>query len=254
MPYDAVKAATVAIALWHPERPGTGNRPFSIIGSGFCINSEGVIVTCAHVHRATMEQDAYQRILENSDELLELEGSIPHAIFYLPRPVGDELFAYPCPARQGISKTDRDLAVFKISPHRAFPDGFPTLPIADYDQIHETMEIGTCGFPLGCMLQDQIGTVTSSFTRGMISSIAPSAGVPREHVRNFQLNLTATHGSSGGPVFSTETGEVFGVLTGGVTNQLGEHVAGLTIAEPVYPLFDDNAIERLLAARPPENF
>ena len=51
-------------------------------------------------------------------------------------------------------------------------------------------------------LHDQIGTVTSSFTKGMISSIIPAHGVAREHVRGFQLDLTATNGNSGGPVFS----------------------------------------------------
>ena len=78
------------------------------------------------------------------------------------------------------------------------------------------MEIGTCGFPLGNVLQEQIGTVTSSFTKGTISSIILAANVARDHLQGFQLDLTATNGNSGGAVFSLATGKVLGVLQGGI--------------------------------------
>ena len=107
------------------------------------------------------------------------------------------------------------------------------------------MEIATCGFPLGEWLHDQIGTVTSSFTKGMISSIIPAQGVPREHVRGFQLDLTATNGNSGGPVFSTTTGGVFGVLQGAPIHPRTGQTVGLTKAEPIYPLFDTDLLARL---------
>ena len=48
-------------------------------------------------------------------------------------------------------------------------------------------------------------------------------------------------------VFSLETGHVFGVLQRGVvhpgTNTI---IQGLTKAEPIYPLLDNDLIERLL--------
>jgi S1-C subfamily serine protease len=102
--------------------------------------------------------------------------------------------------------------VFKLPKHKAFPNGYPTIPIAECNDLHEMQEIATCGFPLGDSLFDQLGTVTSSFTTGRISSIIPLANVPVADVRGFQLDLTATNGNSGGPVFSLETGHVFGVL------------------------------------------
>ena len=93
---------------------------------------------------------------------------------------------------------------------------------------------------------EQIGTVTSSFTRGGLSSVIPSPGAGKKHVKGFQLDLTATYGNSGGPVFSLESGKVFGVLQGGVVSQQGELVPGFTKAESVYPLMEDCIMKDIL--------
>jgi len=66
---DAVKTATVAIVLHHPDIPEKKNRPFTILGSGFCIHSKGVIVTCKHVLDGFIDPDNRQ----------------PHVIFYHPK-------------------------------------------------------------------------------------------------------------------------------------------------------------------------
>ena len=78
------------------------------------------------------------------------------------------------------------------------------------------MSVGICGFPLGNRLFDELGTVTSSLSQGVVSAFIPSAGLQQKDVRAFQLDARATHGNSGGPVFSWETGRVFGVLQGGI--------------------------------------
>jgi S1-C subfamily serine protease len=111
------------------------------------------------------------------------------------------------------------------------------------------MEVGTCGFPLGNLLQEQLGTVTSSFTKGIISSIISAPGALCKDVKGFQLDLTATNGNSGGPVFSLQTGEVLGVLQGGARHPDGYMVQGITKAEPIYPLLQNDPIERLAASK-----
>lgn len=153
-----------------------------------------------------------------------------------------------------VSKTDFDLTVFKLPKHQAFPNGYPTIPIAGYGELHEMQEIATCGFPLGDSMFDQLGTLTSSFTTGRISSIIPLADVPVGDVRGFQLDLTATNGNSGGPVFSLETGHVFGVLQRGVVHpSSGAIIQGITKAEPIYPLLNHDLVNRLIKGnhRPP---
>ena len=132
--------------------------------------------------------------------------------------------------------TNYDLAVIYIKKHVAFASGFPFVEIENYDEICEGNEIGTCGFPLGNYLYEQIGTITSSFTTGVISSIIPSQGCNKEYLKGFQLGITATHGNSGGPVFSISSGKVFGVLQGGVFHNKGEILQGIAKAEPVYPV------------------
>jgi S1-C subfamily serine protease len=229
---DAIKRATVAIVLSHPEK--IPQKPFTIIGTGFCIHPEGIVVTCEHVFRSFVHPDSYQRIMRaitgNETETFELKGAVPHAVFHS-HVAGTEVHMIPVPIVNAVTKTDFDLAVLKLHPHAALAHRFPTLPIAEYEELHEMMEIGTCGYPLGNVLQEQIGTVTSSFTKGIISSIIPAPDVAREHLRGFQLDLTATNGNSGGPVFSMATGRVFGVLQGGVMHPGGYPVQGLTKAE-----------------------
>ena len=108
------------------------------------------------------------------------------------------------------------------------------------------MDVATCGFPLGNHLFEQLGTVTSSYTRGILSSIVPAAGVALEYLDGFQLDLTATFGNSGGPVFSWATGKVFGVLQGAPVDTAGNAVHGLARAEPVYKIADADRVQRLL--------
>jgi S1-C subfamily serine protease len=145
-----------------------------------------------------------------------------------------------------ISKTNFDLGLIRLHRHPAFKDGFPQLEVGNYSDVYEGMEVWTCGFPLGSYLQKKIGTITSSFTKGIISSIIPSPGTSLEHLKGYQLNLTATHGNSGGPVFSPDTGKVYAVLQRGVSDPNGNIVQGITRAEPIYPIFEHDSLSRIL--------
>jgi S1-C subfamily serine protease len=250
--YDAVKKATVAI-VW--STPGQTPLPYSISGSGFCIDPAGVIVTCNHVFKPFLTPETHERVEQArqraADETVLIHGEVPHVLFYLGVQEHERrINTYLVPVHKAVTdeKYGFDLAVLKLFPNNSqFPDGYPTLQIADYADLHEMMDVATCGFPLGNVLFEQLGTFTSSFTRGIISSIIPAQGVSRAHVRGFQLDLTATNGNSGGPVFSVGTGRVFGVLQGAVTHpQSGQHVP-LVSAEPVYPVFDTDMLARLSA-------
>jgi len=255
--YDAVKRATVAIVK---SIPGKSPFPYSIVGSGVCLRQDGIIVTCEHVFREFITPESRERVKQArqaaADQTVPIDCAIPHVLFYLGvEQTKQRINSYLMPVISAVTDETHgfDLAVLKVaSDKRMFLDGFPSLSIADYGEIHEMMEVATCGFPLGEALHNQIGTVTSSFTKGMISSVIPAAGVPREHVRGFQLDLTATNGNSGGPVFSVATGQVIGVLQGGVVHpHAGQPVQGLTKAEPIYPLLDTDILSRLLKCAEP---
>lgn len=237
---DAVKAATVAIVLHHSDMPEKNNRPFTVIGSGFCIHSQGIIVTCKHVLDGFIDPDNRQ----------------PHVMFYHPKiPGRSELYLHIVPAIEAINNLKLpelegvfDLAVLKIAPpSEGYKGGYPVLSTADYDDLYEMMDAATCGFPLGNYSPDELATLTSSFTKSMISSIIPWPGVAQDKLLGFQLDLRVVQGNSGGPVFSLISGKVFGVLKGGIE---WEGIQFLARAEPVYPTLAQGLVESLLQGTP----
>jgi hypothetical protein len=48
-----VRRATVGLVLFHPENK---SNPYTIVGSGFCVDSVGVVATCEHVVSAFMQR------------------------------------------------------------------------------------------------------------------------------------------------------------------------------------------------------
>lgn len=258
--FKTVKSATVALAIM-TER-NDGSCPFNIVGSGFCVDSIGIIITCRHVLSVFMSQPLEKQIsrFEEIDSRRGIKtGKLairhyPHVIFYGTdlELNSDHIIAIPTPVSICSAKTNFDVALIRVTPHAGFPRGFPFLEIEDYGNICEGDEIATCGFPLGNYLHEQLGTVTSSFTKGIISSIIPGPDVPQKHLKGFQLNLAATGGNSGGPVFSLSTGKVFAVLQRGVVDRGGKIVPNLTKAEPVYPVFEYNSLEEMKKMKIPK--
>jgi S1-C subfamily serine protease len=174
-----------------------------------------------------------------------------YAVFMTYQSGEDKLFAFPAKVEAIAADRRHDLAACRISRHAAFPQGYPSVEIADHSKLRQGDDVMTLGFPLGTFLYDQLGTVTASLTRGVISAVVPCEGCDVELASLYQLDLTATNGNSGGPVFLKESGLVFGVLQGGVVHTNGNVVQGLTRAEPVYPMTQPDVLQQLKVMRPP---
>jgi len=247
---DKIKKATVAVAF---RNEANAKQPFTIVGSGFCIDPSGIIITCRHVIDAFMERSIAQQMTDAApsnrpDGLIPANPGntlIPYALFYDIERSREQIFVALARAQNISARTDKDLAAIQLTPHTGFSQGYPYLEIEALENISEGDEIGVCGFPLGNYLADQLGTITSSFTKGILSSIIPGPSVTTELLDGFQLNVTATNGNSGGPVFPINSGKVFGVLTEGVVHPNGFIVQGLAKAEPVYPVVTSDFIRRL---------
>ena len=155
------------------------------------------------------------------------------------------LFAFQCRVDQIMTSKKQDIGAIRVLPHTAMPNGYPVVDIQDYAEVHEGLEVGTCGFPLGNFLKGQIGAVTSSFTFGRISTVSPFEGVEESHLEAFQLDMTATHGNSGGPVFHQNSQKVIGVLQSGIMHPKTGLLPGLVRCEPVYGILGDNVVDFL---------
>ncbi len=241
-----MKKATVAV-FEKPAKP-TPQRPFKIIGSGFCVHPAGIVLTANHVFQTFVKDQHYKSVLERVGEGVMVPTPITvFGVLFAGGATGSQVFMHEAvPAEVALVK-DFDIAIFKIHNHPAFSKGFPTLDIADYADLHELMGVATSGCPYGDFLWDQVGSVTSSFSQGTMSAILPAHGIAREHLTGFQLDLLSAPGNSGGPVFCPETGKVFGVLQGGPVDPKGNPILGITTAEPVFPAFDHGLIEKLLS-------
>ena len=182
----------------------------------------------------------------------DVRSLVPHALFYVPQPKGHEVVVVCARVDTCIAKTNMDLGVVRLQPHALFLSGYPTVAIEEFESVHEGLEAGTCGFPLGNLLFKQLGTMTSSFSRGIVSSIIPAAGAGRKNVTGFQLDVRTTHGNSGGPVVSWSNGCVFGVLQSGLSDQYGTFL--FSRAESLYRLLDDGVVEDILNAQRPPGF
>lgn len=245
--FEKVKAATVAIAWLREEQAG---KPFSIVGSGFCIDPEGLVLTAGHVISAFMDKSMEAYIDEASaggtdlrpKQMVIKHRALPFAIFFRTLPP-HHLLAAPAQVDVVLARDDFDLALLRVGRHGFYLGGYPHVEIEKYENIREGDEVGTCGFPLGDFLQAKLGTATSSFTRGIVSSIIPAQGASVDTLKGFQLDLTVAPGNSGGPVFSLKTGRAFGVLKEAIKGSDGQLIRGLTVAEPVYPIIDDERLE-----------
>jgi S1-C subfamily serine protease len=251
---NRVKQATVALAVVPETPPADPKRtPFLILGSGFCVDPTGIIVTCEHVLSAFLQTDIRKAIgkIPEADRrkkiwpIEDLKVVRPHVLFFDTKSSSKHLFVVSAPLSEVIGSLKHDLGLLRLGRTNRFPSGYPFVEIEPFENLHEGMELATCGFPLGNELQDQAGTKTSSFTRGILSSIAPMPGVSEDLVERFQLDITTTFGNSGGPVFSWKSGKVFGVLQGGPSQRDGSTLPGIALAEPIYFLFRSGVIDRI---------
>src|ERR1035438_7172205 len=151
--YDAVKNATVAVVM---SVPGKSPLPYSIVGSGFCIDPQGIIVTCAHVFSAFFTSETRERekqARQAGHGTFSGNCIIPHVLFHLGVQETERRIAFRLVQVSQAVKDEThgfDLAVLRLpaADKHTFPEGYPTLSIAEYAEIHEMMDVATCGFQI----------------------------------------------------------------------------------------------------------
>ncbi|HLG19784.1 MAG TPA: serine protease [Bdellovibrionota bacterium] len=99
------------------------------------------------------------------------------------------------------------------------------------DALQVGMPVATAGYPLGTSAITVFGQVNQAmpFLRhGIVSSMFP---FPTKHPHGFTIDVMSQHGASGSPIFRTDTPEVVGILYGGLPNHKGEST-NITLGVP----------------------
>jgi hypothetical protein len=147
--YERIKNATVAItSLWLDRK----DQPFTIIGSGVCVDPSGLIVTCTHVIEAFMSKSLASQIAEMDPEKdnrgaqrgPEIKVARAHAIFFRSDISKTQLFAFPCPVDLIVAEKHFDLAVLRVAQRNAFKTGYPTAEIGVWGATEQ--KTGRCHY------------------------------------------------------------------------------------------------------------
>ena len=229
----------------------------SIIGTGFLVTDDGVVATNRHVVQAlwklptipgTGERVGGALIFMVSDD--KLGGQMLN------------LKIRDLAALEGFS-SDRDWygqSVPDVGLVQLEITGTPFLELATEDfAIRPGMDISTIGYPLGTqplVSEGRVNQLGPFIRRGIVSSVYPFSS-PQPH--GFTIDIMQQGGSSGSPIFASDSSRVVGMMWGSVleTQQAQSETTSLiymlntniSIAEPAHIIKD--ALTNYLSGRKP---
>ena len=238
-----IKPAVVAIAA----RLGQAETDYRVIGTGFNVDPEGLVITCRHVVEGFLVSHPAFPLPEPDQapgELRKINVQLvkPLAIFTLEK--NGDLCLAEIPFRYTGGMHRYDFAAIRLAKP---PKPLPFLRLGRGSKVSEGTSVGICGYPLGLALHSQSKAISSTFQVGIISSLIPHPALPRDQLQWYRLDMNANPGNSGGPVFSLEDGEVVGILTArpqGVGRVIDNEGRVVTVRR------DDGGVTELIYAMP----
>jgi S1-C subfamily serine protease/DNA-binding XRE family transcriptional regulator len=209
--FDIVRPSIVAFA----SRLTAGTRPLfpPIIGTGFVVDSDGIVVTNRHVVEALQKLPAHPVTGARSDIAI---------LWREPEVVGNGLvmpvLLVEIKAYSSITSFTTNGPFFGED----LPDiGFvqlkarevPALQLATAPNVlRQGMDAATAGFPLGTdpfVCFGKISQLTPTLRRGIVSALLP---FPCPYPHGFTLDVLSQGGASGSPVFLTDSPTVIGMV------------------------------------------
>jgi hypothetical protein len=215
--FAAVRRSIVAFASMAVFTK-TGQTPVfpSLIGTGFVIDTRGIVATNRHV------VDALEKLPTNPST----GGSAAVALIFSDIQQdrgGHFLRVMPVPIRRWdklTTFTSSDHFYGEPMPDVAFAQlnvgGLPALPLISQEGSWEVgRPIATAGFPLGTTALAIYGTINQVapiLRAGVIASVFPFP-CPKPH--GFTIDIMTLGGESGSPIFLTDSADAVGLLHAG---------------------------------------
>jgi len=215
--YEKVKTSIVAFAplfhpIYNPDEPPSEFPP--IFGTGFIID-EGIVVTNDHVVKVIPK---LPKPKDCPPDLWPLNCLLWH---FIP---GKGMATIKLDVLGVMSISHMEHGKVYYGPPK--PDvsfvhvkmkGLPKANIKyNLEEIKEGREIATAGFPMGTDTLTAPGylhQLTPTLQKGIISAVLP---FPCDTPHALMINVMVQGGASGSPVFLPETGDIIGVLYGGL--------------------------------------
>jgi len=209
--YKKVKPSIIAIASKISTNPDFPD----IIGTGFVVKSDGVILTNDHIIKCLNK-------LPRQKDMKKTEW--PAFVIYF-HWIADKGMALIPLEIQGVGILGRTQQVEGYNYGPKIPDlGFirvnikdlPCVKIAEKFNLNEGDEIIVSGFPMGTATLRAPGwlhQLSPTLQAGLISAILP---FPCENPHAILLDIMTQGGSSGSPVFNSINGEVIGIVYAGL--------------------------------------
>jgi S1-C subfamily serine protease len=230
--FDIVRPSIIAFASRHVPTK-IGERPIfpDIIGTGFVVDSRGIVVTNRHVAEALQQLPPHPKTGATSAMAIispgpeTTAGGVAFPVLFAEIKAYSHITSFSSNGPY-YGEAIPDLAFVQLKVR-----DLPALSlVTEPNTIRAGIPVATAGFPMGTdplVVYGSISQLTPFLRKGIISSVYP---YPCPNPHGFTMDIVSQGGASGSPVFCPDSPKVLGIVHAAV--QHSGQPTNVTIALP----------------------